>query len=274
MRSAPMGRDALVLCYHALSDRWPAALSTTPGRFEAQISLLARRGYRGVTFLDAARGSDAGRAVAITFDDAYRSVLELARPILDRFGMPATVFVSTAFAGAQSPMSWEGIDRWLSTEHSGELMPMSWDELGQLVEAGWEIGSHTRTHARLTALDDRALDEELVGSREDLRRALGLTCRSLAYPYGDHDRRVVERTRAAGYEAAGTLPARLPRGNDPHAYPRIGIYRRDDGWRFRLKVSPPLRRVRAGRVWGLLDAARRVSRAPARSRQGARREGA
>ena len=83
--------DGIVLCYHALSPTWEADLSTTPERFERQLELLVRRGYRGVTFEQAVRAPHE-RTVAVTFDDAYRSVLELARPILDRLGLPATVF--------------------------------------------------------------------------------------------------------------------------------------------------------------------------------------
>jgi peptidoglycan/xylan/chitin deacetylase (PgdA/CDA1 family) len=257
-----VGRDVLALCYHAISERWPAALSITPDRFEAHISFLATRGYRGVTFDEAVRGPDADRAVAITFDDAYRSVLELARPILDRYAMPATVFVPTAFAGTEKPMSWRGIDHWPTSEYAAELVPMSWEELGQLVGANWEIGSHTRTHPWLTLLDDRRLAEELAGSREECERRLGVPCRSLAYPYGDHDQRIMDAARTAGYSAAGTLSdsERLPRVSPPHAYPRIGIYRGDDAWRFRLKASRALRRLRTSTLWAVVDRARDITR--------------
>jgi peptidoglycan/xylan/chitin deacetylase (PgdA/CDA1 family) len=251
--------DVLVLCYHALSERWPAALSTTPREFEAQVSLLARRGYRGVTFEDAVHGPAAERAVAITFDDAFRSVFELARPILEHHRMPATVFVPTSFAGTETPMSWTGIGQWTQSEYETELMPMSWEQLGRLAGHGWEIGSHTRSHPRLTVVDQGRLAEELAGSREDCERELGLPCRSLAYPYGDHDQRVVEAAKTAGYRAAGTLPGRFPRVADAYAYPRVGVYRNDPRWRFRLKVSPVLRRLRASTVWSVLDRGRGIS---------------
>src|SRR3954452_15915050 len=69
--------DTLVLCYHAISETWPAALSTTPERFEAQLDLLLRRGYRPQTFTAAIKGATRKKTFAVTFDDAYRSVLEL-----------------------------------------------------------------------------------------------------------------------------------------------------------------------------------------------------
>jgi peptidoglycan/xylan/chitin deacetylase (PgdA/CDA1 family) len=125
---------------------------------------------------------------------------------------------------------------------------MSWEQLSRLANAGWEIGSHTRTHPRLTQLDDDAIAEELTGSRHDCEQWLDRPCESLAYPYGDQDSRVVEATREAGYVAACALPAGLYRPT-PLCWPRIGVYRADHGVRFHLKLSPTVRRLRASRAW-------------------------
>src|SRR5690242_16905578 len=173
-----MSGDLLVLCYHAVSERWPADLSITPANLEAQLGLLAARGYRGVTFTEAVLQPPDGKAVAVTFDDAYRSVLELGEPILTRLGWPATVFVPTDFAGAEHPMSWPGIDQWAGGEFDRELVPMSWEELGRLAGGGWEIGSHTCSHPRLTTLEDARLDEELRRSRSECQDRLERPCDS------------------------------------------------------------------------------------------------
>jgi peptidoglycan/xylan/chitin deacetylase (PgdA/CDA1 family) len=246
--------DLLIPCYHAVSERWPASLSIAPQHLEAHVSMLAERGFRSATFHEAVLRPPAPRTVAITFDDAYRSVIELAFPILSRAGFTATVFAPTGFIGTEEPMAWPGIDHWRKTEHADELVPMSWEELRRLAGAGWEIGSHTRSHPRLSRIDDAALEDELRSSREEVARHLG-RCVSLAYPYGDHDARVVEAAGRAGYEAAGTLPARLkPAG--PLDWPRIVITRDDDPRRFAWKVSPAVRRLRATGAWSLLHAAR------------------
>jgi peptidoglycan/xylan/chitin deacetylase (PgdA/CDA1 family) len=255
--SAVVVSDVLVLSYHAVSERWPAALSVTPDRFESQLRTLVERGYAGATFGDAIAARPArSKTVAVTFDDGYRSVLSLARPILRELGLPATVFVPTDFVGSGRPMSWPGIDRWLGGEHEPELVPLSWEELGELRAAGWEIGSHTCTHPHLTRLADDALAEELGRSRERCEEMLGAPCRSLAYPYGDHDDRVVEAARAAGYDRACIVPKRL---TPPSRllWPRVGIYHDDGDAAFRLKVSRTVRRLRASPVWEPLDAARR-----------------
>jgi peptidoglycan/xylan/chitin deacetylase (PgdA/CDA1 family) len=240
-----MAAEVLVLCYHALSPTWDAALSTTPARFERQLAELHRRGYRGARFSDAVLGRAGGRVVAITFDDAYRSVIELARPILDELNMPATVFAPTDFIDAQQAPSWSGVDRWQGGEHARELTPMSWSELRLLAGAGWEIGSHTCSHPRLTTLDDRALADELERSMEACRRGVQGECSSLAYPYGDVDERVVAATARAGYRAAAALPERWLGKRSALQWPRIGIYHVDDGLRYRLKISPAVVALRS-----------------------------
>lgn len=181
------GRDLLVLCYHALSETWPAPLSVLPRRFEQQIQDLLERGYVGATFAGALGDPPARRTLAVTFDDGFRSVFTLAAPVLARLGVPGTLFVPTALIGDGSPLEWRGIDEWRGGEFEPELRGMTWEEVGQLGDAGWEIGSHTRTHPRLTRLSDEVLRDELSLSREELEERLGCPCRSLAYPYGDVD---------------------------------------------------------------------------------------
>jgi peptidoglycan/xylan/chitin deacetylase (PgdA/CDA1 family) len=255
--------DTLVLCYHAISESWDAALSTTPARFEAQLELLLERGYRPVTFEQAVEGhATSGTAtVAVTFDDAYRSVLELAAPIMKRLGVPGTIYAATNFVGSPKPMSWPGIDHWLGGPHEQELRCLGWDELRGLADEGWEIGSHTCSHPHLTQIGDGELERELADSRAACEQGMARPCRSLAYPYGDVDERVIAATRAAGYELGAALPSRLG-STSPLDWPRVGVYHGDDMRRFKLKVSPALRRVRGSRAWGAIaDARERRGRA-------------
>lgn len=242
------GADTIVLCYHALSEDWHAPLSVTPQQFEFQIGLLASRGYRGTTFTEAALEEGPEKRVAVTFDDGYRSVIDVARPILDRHGFPATVFVPTRFMDPDKPMAWDGIDEWLGGPHEDELLPMSWQQLRSLADAGWEIGSHTLTHPRLPVLGDAELRDELVESRQECARMMGGECTSIAFPYGDSDSRVLREAEAAGYSAAAMLSDRLDR-DSRFACPRIGIYQVDGPRAFRLKVSPTVRRLRRSRGW-------------------------
>ena len=249
----PAHGEVLVLCYHAVSDDWPSRLAVTRAQLREHLHSLAERGYVGVTFTDAITKPGDGRPrVAVTFDDGYASLEDAAVPILAELGMPGTVFVPTAFVGSPDPMAWPGIEEWLETPHRHELDPLDWDGVGRLVAAGWEVGSHSRTHPRLTQLDDATLAAELSESRAELERRLGGPCRSIAYPYGNVDERVIAATRDAGYVAGGALPAEFYVPH-PLSWPRLGIYRADSQARFRVKASKPVRGLRATFVWPLLS---------------------
>jgi peptidoglycan/xylan/chitin deacetylase (PgdA/CDA1 family) len=241
--------NVLVLCYHAVSPRWAADLSVTPARLTRQLELLVRGGYRGATFTEAvSRESLSSPVVAVTFDDAYRSVLELAFPILSRLNLPATVFVPTGQVARGGAMAWDGIEHWHGSAHERELVPLTWDEMRYLASAGWEIGSHTVAHPRLTTLSDTELARELHESRAVCEAEIGEPCRSIAYPYGDVDRRVADAALVAGYAAGAGLPQSL-RPWHQLAWPRVGVYHRDDERRFALKVSETGRRLRSSRAY-------------------------
>jgi peptidoglycan/xylan/chitin deacetylase (PgdA/CDA1 family) len=240
--------ELLVLCYHAVSEDWPAELAVTPGDLELQLGRLVARGYRGATFTTAVTRTPRAPTVVVTFDDAYRSVIALAAPILARLGLPGTVFAVTAHVGSERPMAWPGIEQWSVGPWAHELVPMGADELRRLTAEGWEVGSHTHTHPHMTELDDVALREELEVSREACAELVGTPCTALAYPFGDHDDRVVRAAGAAGYTAAGTLPSRIPPAA-PLRWPRLYVDRADGDLRFRLKASRAMRAWRRSPLW-------------------------
>jgi peptidoglycan/xylan/chitin deacetylase (PgdA/CDA1 family) len=240
--------DIMVLCYHAVSPTWTATLAVTPNALERQLNWLTRRGWRGATFSDALLAPTAERTLAVTFDDAFASVLELAHPILASLGLPATVFAPTAFAESGMPLQWPGIDHWAQTPSAPELACLTWDGLGQLAQAGWEIGSHTRTHPHLTSLDAAALSAELTESRAEVSERLGSKCVSIAYPYGDVDHRVAEAAEAAGYTVGASMSSYLERLGVLR-WPRVGIYHVDGIGRFGLKTTRGMRWLRASPLW-------------------------
>ena len=234
-------REALVLCYHGISDTWPSDLAISPQRLREQLAHLVRKGYAGATFTALVRGAVPGKALAVTFDDGYTSVLERALPILSEFGLPGTVFVTTEYVGRSHPMRWPEVEEWRGTEHAEELSCLDWDQLRGLQARGWEIGGHTRSHPRLTHLGPEELRDELTSSREEITRQMGRTCTSVAYPFGDYNDEVAEAAGEVGYAAGGIM---RPGPLDPLQYPRVGIYPRDSGWRFRAKASPRVLRAR------------------------------
>jgi peptidoglycan/xylan/chitin deacetylase (PgdA/CDA1 family) len=236
--------DVLVLCYHAVSPTWSAALSVTPDALERQLTTLVRRGWRSASFHDAVLEPLDGPTMAVTFDDAFKSVVELAHPILGSLGVIGTVFCPSAYISAGRPLAWDGTAHWAETAHAAELTPMSWSDLAALADGGWEIASHTLTHPRLTQLDDASARAELADSRAEIAANVGRPCATVAYPYGDVDDRIAALASEAGYDAGAGLSRSLrPLGR--LRWPRVGIYNHDDGWRFRLKINGLTRRLRA-----------------------------
>jgi peptidoglycan/xylan/chitin deacetylase (PgdA/CDA1 family) len=243
----------LILAYHAVSSTWQSRLAVTEDELAEHLMVLRKRGYEGLTFAESERLRRAGqlprRAVVITFDDGYASVLR-ARPVLKAAGYAATVFVVTAFVERRAPLTWHG----MADAPVGELTPLGWEEIESLAAAGWEIGSHTTSHALLTHVDDADLQRELVESREAIAGRLG-SCESLAYPYGIADDRVARAAAAAGYNAACVL-VHSHRVDEPHRRPRVHIARGDSRLRLALKFSPRYARLRRTRLAELSDAIR------------------
>ena len=236
--------DVLVLCYHACSPNWESPLAVSPDSLRWQVGHLLERGWVATTFAEAVLEPRSRRTLAVTFDDGFASVQRRALPVLDRLGVPATLFVPTAFPGSGGPLRWPGIEQWLDGPWAGELEALSWDGIRELAASGWEIGSHSHSHARLTLLPNDELARELSESRRILTAELDRPCQTIAYPYGATDARVAAAAADAGYLAGGTL-ARSLEPSGATRQPRVGIYQDDGRLKFLLKVDRASRWLRA-----------------------------
>jgi peptidoglycan/xylan/chitin deacetylase (PgdA/CDA1 family) len=232
-------RDRLVLGYHSVFSVGASKLAVTSSQLRRQLSSLLARGFEGVTFQDAVTGRAAGPRMAVTFDDGELCVLDHGFPVLEELGLVATMFVPTARVG--------------TPKH------LSWDDLSRLASRGWEIGSHTVAHARLTELDDDALDDELRRSRQAIEDRLGTPCRSIAYPYGAVDARVRAAAARAGF-TAGCVSDRGPRDGDPLRWARVGVDGRDPHVVFLAKTSRAGRALRASALGSGVALAGRAAR--------------
>jgi peptidoglycan/xylan/chitin deacetylase (PgdA/CDA1 family) len=228
-------RDILVLCYHGISDTWPAATTVQPARLEEQLAGFLRRGYRGATLSEALTNPPAKRTLVVTFDDAHASVGLLAAPVLAGLGLPGTVYVPTDYPDSGRPMGWDGYDMWLGSEYEPELACLGWDELRELHDSGWEVGSHTCSHPHLPRLGPAEIATELNESRRRCEEEISAPCLSLAYPYGECDETSVVTAREAGYRFATTIP-RSAQPSLPLRWPRVGVYRGEGARRVRWRA--------------------------------------
>jgi peptidoglycan/xylan/chitin deacetylase (PgdA/CDA1 family) len=225
-----MRTATVVLAYHALgvvsrsANLFNSFVATET--FESQMDFLGR--HRTVLGLDEilAGEASAGRPrVAITFDDGYRSVLTEAAPILRRHGFPATIFIPTKWIGKRN--SWD-------PEEDLPLDIVSEQELLELREMGFEIGSHGHAHVDLSRATPGEAESDIRASVERLTEILGERPRYLSYPYGRSSEVARELAERAGFDAAFAL------GEEDHgrlAHERVSIYPFDRRSLFRFKTS-------------------------------------
>lgn len=199
-RTLGTGRPLTILEYHSV-DPLPAPYAITPGTFERHLDLLQAR-YEIVRLRDVPNLLRAGigaRRVVLTFDDAYLDFVHHVLPALFSRGIPATLFVPTAYIG--------DVNRWDQGEAPVRKI-MGISELRTALATGLiDIGSHTIDHVRMSALTEGGMRRQAEGSRGALERMLQAPVRTFAYPYGmlDDYSALTERVLLeAGYEVAVT----------------------------------------------------------------------
>jgi len=207
--TAGRSREALpglrVLAYHAVGTSLDARLdplsiySMDPRLFERHVAHLAQSSFCSVVDFSGVVYPAEGLHVAITFDDGYRDNLYAAGPVLKKYRMPFTVFVTTSFVESGSPIY------------------MNRKELRDLAMfPGATIGSHGVSHAPMAECTARRLREELVGSKRFLEDVTGKPVTCLSYPHGSANRMVRDAAAEAGYSHGGCLYFPVNRsGRDP-----------------------------------------------------------
>ena len=244
-----------ILMYHAIGQsvtcRSDTFLNVAADTFQRQMRALAALGYRARTFAEIVEARRSNlvlprRTFAATFDDAYRSVGEIAAPIMQQYGFPGTLFVVSAWASSPETAT-------LATGRINAPL-LKWEALKDLISAGWEVGGHTVTHPHLDALDDASAYEEIECCREDTERHLAVVLRTFCYPFGHMNQRTPDLVRKAGFLGACTVRSGLvTRNTDIYRLPRVKVSYRDGvtGLLYRLLVRPSLptfRRYRRSQI--------------------------
>ncbi len=201
-----------VLMYHSVG-RSGWEFSVSPEVFEKQINYLRRNNYKFLTAKDldeiiSGKDGSVKKGVLITFDDGYRDFMTEAAPILNKYGIPAILFVHT--------------DR--SSDRLGNDLPLlTWPEIRSL-GGSVETGSHSHSHPDLKALSREELNQELDQAEETFVRELGYKPELLSYPGGRFSFGIADNLRQRGYKLAFTInPGLIRKKNDPLVLPRFGI---------------------------------------------------
>lgn len=202
----------LVLGFHRIEP--PTGFEITrvgPDRFARFMAMAEAVGFGGS--VDDPMEESPGRFM-VTFDDGYRSVADTALPMLADKGHTTIVFLIAGAVGKT--------DDWDVSLLGPKRRLMSWDEAKKWTGRGIEFGSHTVTHADLTALNQQAMENELRASKTMIEDKLGRPVRYLAYPFGRHDVRVRAAAAEAGYDAAFATATGI--AGDRFAIPRAMIH--------------------------------------------------
>lgn len=220
------GRDGnRILMYHAVGTLVPGdalgLYNISPARFESHMRILAAKHRDSIKPLDADSLKDAKPGFMLTFDDGYLDNLIRACPMLSRFGIPFTVFVTTG------PV--------LKNE-AGYLGKNELRELDK--QDGVTIGAHGVTHVPLAECGERQLKEELAGSKACLEDLLGHPVDSLSYPHGSVNRRVRDAAEQAGFRIGATSRFDInPPDRDPLLLCRTDIWSGDSDSVFSEKLA-------------------------------------
>jgi peptidoglycan/xylan/chitin deacetylase (PgdA/CDA1 family) len=225
-----------ILCYHSVTCGWDNLISVEAADFEQQCALLRQRG--GVVSMASVRDRlAAGEAlpadtVVLTFDDGFADFGTHAAPTMSRYGLTATMYV---VAGSVTE---SGVEvNWVRGQDPATAPPLlTPDQIRELHDRGWEIGSHSMAHHELPTLTETECLQDLRESRELLSDLLGAPVTTLAYPFGKHAPHVRRAAERAGYACALALPEGTEEAG-PFAVPRTGIYRGNPIWKFRIKTS-------------------------------------
>ncbi len=183
-----------ILCYHGISDEiW--RYNTKKEIFESQINSLLEKGYKFIRLSDITNKNE-GNSVVLTFDDGYKSVLNVKEFLKSKSIFP-TMFLITDY-GNYDP---EGLG---NTDFKPKDF-LSLSETLELKDAGWSFGSHTQTHKLLPTLTLDEQKEELLGSKEYLEKALGTEIIAISYPRGQYTKDTIDIARNIGYKFGLTM---------------------------------------------------------------------
>lgn len=183
-----------LLGYHRLAEEYDE-LAIRPDRFRGHMEALLSAPVVPVDINSAVslvRSEATGRYVCVTFDDGYYDNLEVAVPILEELGIPASIFVVSAVIDRRARLPWYGRQPPL----------LSWDEIRDIDQrALFSVGAHTRTHPILTSLDADQAMNEIAGSKSDIEEILGREVTEFCYPAGYFGPREVDLVARAGFRA-------------------------------------------------------------------------
>lgn len=214
--------QAVILQYHHVSTATPPVTSLSPEAFRTHMRYLADNDFTVLPLEEVVAALAGGhslpdRSAVITFDDGYTSVYEIARPVLEDYGWPYTVFVTSGLVG------------------SNDRLYATWDQIREMADAGATIANHTVSHPYLLDREPGASDRqwlegvrrEIVDAENRIAMETGQNHKLLAYPYGEYNPQIQALVRELGFTGIAQHSGPINGKSDFTALPRFpfsGIY--------------------------------------------------
>lgn len=274
----PSLRKSVILYYHRVVPQMghdPLMLKVSVRHFREQLEFLMKS-FKIISLEELLiqiqnQYFEDSRQAVVTFDDGYWDNYEFAFPVLKELGISATFFVVTDAIEKGEYFWWDRftqsgvyqennkthdtLKKMVSTERDQKMKelvinedtalsnpdrPMNWSEVRKLSEAGFSIGSHTRSHPVLTLLSREEMMKEVVQSKFKIEEMTQKKIILFSYPYGEKDCfNAVSRECIieAGYQCAlVTLQKPVSSRNDPYTLGRV-VVRDEDGPIFLRRIE-------------------------------------
>ena len=230
-----------ILMYHRISEDENLCKShwtyVSSAQLRKQLLLLDRLGFTPITFNDYllyinGELSLPRKPIILSFDDGYEDVYRIAFPMLKEFGMKAIFFV----LGDSSIKT----DVWNNGDGTAPSRLINDEQITDMHESGFEIGSHTMTHPKLTLMPINIAWEEISVSKQQLEFIIKSTVKSFSYPYGAVNSSIKRLVIRAGYLIACGVFTGPPRfGTDRFDFRRIAISNSTNSINFAAKILTP-----------------------------------
>jgi len=156
-----------ILTYHRVLEKGDGKMSISIENFEKQMKYISKN-YKVISFKDLLENKLKKNSIIITFDDGYKDVLQNAYPILKKYSLKATLFLTTDFLNGKIP--------WWENENN---LFMNWNDVKKL---DLEIGAHSISHPRLSQCSLKEIKKEV--SKEEIEKKLGREVYVFSYPHG------------------------------------------------------------------------------------------
>jgi len=225
-----------ILMYHQI-DQPPKRGTSLRGlivakeSFARQMALLKLLGFKGLSMQDLLpylKGEKQGKVVGLTFDDGFQNNAQNALPVLQKHGFTATCYGVSSMIG--------GTNNW-DRGKVAEKPLMGLADWKTWRDAGMDVGSHTRTHAKLTELQPELAHAQITESKRELEQALGCEVNHFCYPYGWFTAAHRDMVQQAGYLTATTTQrGRVQSGADVFTLQRVMVARATHLVQFAAKI--------------------------------------